>query len=196
MRNTSTAGIGLTVLLLLIGAGFFGCAEDESTIAVRVCGDFAIPANLDAMRIHLLDGDREIQHQTVVSLLRCPEDEIRPLPHTHTFRNVDPEIELVEVVGLENDISVVRTERRIDTRGTFDITISEACRGFQCQLGQSCIAGECRYTPTGPSSTCLESTTAARDAGFDDDAATAGDAGDETNDDSDSPRYCPPSEGS
>lgn len=193
----------LAGLLLLCAVGA-GCTHDDDTVDVQVCGDFVVPDDLEAVRVHLLSEERENLHGGVRRLLQCPEDRIRSLPQTVSFRQVDEDIHFVEVVGIKEGVTIARSERRIEERGAFSITLSQDCRGMQCSLGQTCIRGQCEWTPSGPDEDCIEATTDATDAGidadtedFDADRADANDeppdAGDLEGDDAgtDEFRYCP-----
>ncbi len=196
-----------TFLAGLILATVISCTGDPDGMSVEVCGDIAVPDELEAIRIHLLNEEREILHSGVRDLLICPEDRIRPLPQTVNFREIDESVALVEIIALYEGVAITSTERRVESFGDFRVSLSESCRGSQCSLGQTCIVDSCEFTPTGSDETCRESVTSVPDAGTDaGDVATGSDpptdvddadAGDtDTGPPAEEPRYCPPDDDS
>ncbi len=179
---------GFLALLTVFGTG---CPSGPTDLTVQVCGDFSVPGDIQGLRVEIHDADRQRLHSTYRDLLECPADRIHPLPQSVTFLNVHSDAALVLVSVLEDDVVVARTERRIDELGQMTISLPQSCRGVQCTLGQACVDGECRWTPTGSDSSCLPAP--AQDAGFTDttapepDVADSPDAGEPV----DLPRYCP-----
>ena len=187
------------LLLLLSVTLCLGCIGEESDLSIEICSDFTVPDDLQGLRITVLDNERNTLHVTVHELLLCPEDRIRPLPQTVRFLDAHPDAALVAVAGLQDDVVVVRTERRLDERGRIRINLPRSCQGMQCSLGQACVAGQCQWTPTGTDLSCtrgpepdeeLSSEEPSGDDGEEEDGEE--EDGEEEEPQEPGPRYCPP----
>ena len=126
-----------------------------------MCGDVAIPERVDALRVTILDAQRDEIVAGVRELVLCPQDELRPLPQTFTFEPLDVPDAWVVVQGLEGDVTRVRFERRVslssDRREVVRLGVTRACLGVMCPLGQTCVQGICERVGLGePEGMCGE----------------------------------------
>ncbi len=186
--DSSTFRALFLLSIFLVGA----CTSDPTDLSVEVCGNFEVPDEVDALRITLLDAERNQLRASVLPLLECPADRIRPLPQRTTFRDVNPNTELVLIAALHDQVVIARTERRIEELGEVRINLSTSCRGSQCTLGQACVGGTCVWTPTGSDVNCSGSPLDESDAGISD-VGVPSDAG-EGEQTAPPPRYCPADE--
>ena len=198
MKYSTNAIYSVLMLVALAPLAATGCSTEPTDLTVRVCGDYAVPDDLEAVRIELLNEDREMLHSAVRDLVVCPEDRIRPLPQELTFRDIDEEVSLVKVMAISGGVAFARTERRVDAFGEFTITLSRDCRGANCALGQACISGQCEWTPTGSDEECLEPSGApevSSDAGDVDDVSPSPDtSSDDAGTTDEQSTYCPSDE--
>lgn len=185
-------------LAVFVAVAVAGCLREPPRVEVTVCGDVGIPDEIDAVRVSLLDADRAEVASGVRELVRCPEDELRPLPQVFDFQPVDLVNAWVVVQGLEGDVERVRFERRAslssDQVELIKMGLTRTCVGIQCPLGQTCVGGECELAPEaefegicGAPPVTLEDMAAAQDMS----APPAGDMG-EVDAGPPAPKYCPP----
>lgn len=119
-------------------------------MTVQLCGDAPVPQQVDAVRITLLDAQREVRRERVVELLQCPEGTVRRLPHSVDFDPFDGEAWGV-VQGLKEGVEVLHYERRVtltaDEPASLSLALNDDCLGVTCPLGQTCIGGRCTRAP-------------------------------------------------
>ncbi|MDF1562017.1 MAG: hypothetical protein P1V51_03190 [Deltaproteobacteria bacterium] len=142
-------GLGLIVL----GAG---CLSGPA-VSVEVCGDVAVPTEVDTLRLSLSDENGVESYSGVFDLYEFPADGGCPLdpealPQSFDLREGAGRM-WVTVQGLRDQIEVTRVEARIEfpVRGSTDVTVAltSDCLGVSCAFGQTCVAGLCEIAQFG-----------------------------------------------
>lgn len=127
------------------------CSQPEHEVDVQICGDVAVPYQIDSIRVSLLDADRQTRDEGVVELLACPSGTVKELPVALTFSPIAGQAYL-RVQGLKNGREVVTIENQIELTRESDVAVrlplTRACVGVSsCPLGQTCVQGACEVTP-------------------------------------------------
>ena len=124
-----------------------GCGERGDRIEVRVCSDAALPGELDAIRVVILNAEREELRSATRQLVLCPQDQLLTLPQTIEFEGAEVPDAWVLAQGLKDGVVVIWSERRVtlerDVIEQLTVALERACVGVQCSLGQACVAGAC-----------------------------------------------------
>lgn len=133
---------------MAFGVLLCGCTERGDRIDVEVCGaGLMVPAQVDAVRVSVLDSAREELRAGTRELVLCPQDELLTLPQVVTFDGVEAPDAWVVVQGLKDGVEVLRYERRATlSTGVIEqvgMVLDSRCLGVQCSLGQTCVEGAC-----------------------------------------------------
>ncbi len=143
----------LGVCCLLSGLAW-GCGPRGDVIEVKVCGDVVLPEEVDAVRVSVLDAERNELRAGTRELVLCPQDRLLTLPQTVEFEGVDAVNAWVVVQGLKDGVSVMSYERRatLSTSLVEQVTmaLTRDCIGVQCTLGQTCVDGQCEIVTEQP----------------------------------------------
>ncbi|MEM1347749.1 MAG: hypothetical protein AAGI01_04270 [Myxococcota bacterium] len=150
MRSWRTVvGTGFAWIALALS---IGCSRDLGQIEVELCGDVAVPEDIDAVRVIFLDEQRREAQSGLRELLLCPQEEVLELPQSFGFPEVLGEV-TIRVQGIKDGLEVLTSERKVTVeqmRATpkFTLPLTRDCRGVQCPLGQTCQGGTCALTPS------------------------------------------------
>lgn len=150
-----------TALGLCSGLGLgAGCDESLDQVEVELCGQVDVPAQLDAVRVVILDADRQEVRAGVRELVDCATKTIRPLSQRLSFSlPADDELWFV-AQGLRDGVEVMRFERRYRRsagESTVKLGLVASCLGLSCPLGQTCIDGLCEIAPwQDPAGVCTD----------------------------------------
>lgn len=174
-----------TILLGLACAlwcGAAACDGSEPTLEIEVCGDIHVPGHADALRVTVLDADRQTRREAIYPLLECPQGKVRKLPQSVEFAPFDGDAwgavqalkgstnhEESRVVGYFEKYIELDSEES----ATLRLALNRDCLGFDrrsCATGQTCAGGRCRLARfDGDESTICASSEAGdtlRDTGF------------------------------
>lgn len=148
-------------ILFLVLLGSFGCFYEEPKLRVEVCGDALIPDDIDAFRISIWDENLENELVSGTrELLRCPGPDFLALPQEVEFNAIEGET-WIRVQGLRNGESVssfwARQRTDADESGEVRVSITRACLGIQCAVGQTCVDGQCVLAEYQPASSICSS---------------------------------------
>ncbi|HJK96512.1 MAG TPA: hypothetical protein RMF84_04785 [Polyangiaceae bacterium LLY-WYZ-14_1] len=139
--------------LVLVVLGSAGCSDDEITVVV--CGDLAVPDDLDAVRVELLDAELGRIRDGVFRLVPDEIDEGMDAPQAESLP-VAPSLTRptgrgwVRVVPLLDGVAVGQFDREIlsfDGVASVDAVLDSRCRRSFCPAGQTCIEGNCQVAP-------------------------------------------------
>lgn len=128
-----------------------GCTAPANLVFIEICGDVFVPADVDALRISILDEDYNEYKSGTLELLRCPEDVELELPQTTELEAPYGNV-WVAVQGLQQGVEVVRSERRLlieDGEPAQDVLVglTRSCMRITCPKGLTCIDGVCEQAP-------------------------------------------------
>lgn len=144
------ASIVALVASMALVAGGASCGRRSPVVQVDVCGDVRVPAQIDALRVSVLDAERREIRAGLRELVECPESVVLELPQRFEFQPVDGEVWIV-VQGLSDGVERLRFERRAqlstDEVTTVQLGLTQDCLGISCPLGLTCIDGECEQAP-------------------------------------------------
>jgi hypothetical protein len=155
-----------------------GCEESSFDVAVEICGDVLVPAQVDALRLTVKNDKATVISDGLIELLKCPAGEVvQDLPVVRTFRSAGGRA-AVEVQGLRKGVSVITARAAPDTgeQKRVFIGIIEACLGITCAEAQACVKGECVEVPVSTDEGFCRPGPAA-DGGLAGDSGSGGDAG-------------------
>ena len=141
----------LWVILAVAVLASSGCGEETAELRVEICGDIDVPRKVDALRISLLDEERETRRAGIIDLLHCPGGRVDRLPLTTSLQPIEGTAWIV-VQGLREGTVVSRRERRTqlqpDSSKKVRVALTKNCMGvLGCPLGQTCVQGKCELTP-------------------------------------------------
>lgn len=147
MPSPRTALLASRAAAVLVGLALPACGTDE--MVVRVCGNVAVPGEIDALRIEILDDGFGRLRDGVLSLV--PEDTgtVRRFPVTRALEAAEGP-GWVRVVGLKDQVGVVQFDRQVSDLATVaevDAVLEGQCLRATCALGQTCVAGTCVPAP-------------------------------------------------
>ena len=136
--------------LLALSCVTTACGPPPNVVIVEICGDVQIPADLDAVRVSVLNADRSEHRSGTLDLLNCGSDPVA-LPHTTELEAPFGDIWVV-AQGLQGGVSVLQSERRlnIEDQGPAQdalLWMTRSCMRITCALGQTCIDGTCEQAP-------------------------------------------------
>lgn len=140
--------IMVSVSAVLVALLWGGCTGQGDRIEVEVCGaQLEVPAQVDAVRVSVLDRARQELRAGTRELVLCPQDKLLSLPQVVAFDSLDEEDAWVVVQGLKDGVEVLRYERRASlSTGVIEqvnMVLAADCLGVQCPLGQTCVEGAC-----------------------------------------------------
>jgi hypothetical protein len=126
------------------------CGPSSNTLFIEVCGDVQIPADIDAVRISVLEADRTEHRTGTLDLLNCGGESLA-LPQTTEIEAPFGDVWVV-VQGLQDGLEVMSSERRlnIEEKGPAQdvlVGLTRSCMRIACTLGQTCIDGVCEQAP-------------------------------------------------
>ncbi|MBI5526434.1 MAG: hypothetical protein HY897_08865 [Deltaproteobacteria bacterium] len=154
------------------------CPESSFDVAVEVCGDVLVPAQVDTLRLTVKDEKSAVISDGIIDLLKCPDGEVvQEIPVVRTFRSAGGRA-AIEVQGLRKGVSVIAARAAPDTGAQKKVFLglTEACLGITCADGQACVKGECIEVPAATDEGFCGSGPAA-DGGVNGDSGSKGDAG-------------------
>lgn len=128
-----------------------GCQRSEPVIRVEICGDVAVPESVDAIRVSVLDEQRQEVRAGARELVVCPDDVLLELPQTVEFEPLQAETAWVVVQGLDDGIERIRFERQVSLDELnveiVRVGLRSECLGVMCPDGQTCVQGTCQISP-------------------------------------------------
>lgn len=141
MLNSTIARLLAPGFLVLLGA----CIPGPDDVTFEICGDVVVPTEIDAVRVTMLDSNREATlREGVRELVDCGPESYRSLPQTVTFESPEQESWVI-VRGLSEGVTRMSFETRIadpdDAR--VRISMTRDCLGISCPLGLTCVQGTC-----------------------------------------------------
>ncbi len=127
------------------------CGPDSTVVGVELCGDVQIPEDIDAVRVSILDAERNSVTAGTIELLQCPGSQQLELPQITELEAPIGEVWIV-AQGLQEGVSVITSERRLrveeDGRAPEVLLgLTRSCMRVTCALGQTCIDGTCDDAP-------------------------------------------------
>ena len=205
IRWESLAPMGARVrglALLLCGCwGLSGCPGEPPLLAVSVCGDVLVPDQVDAVRVSVLDSDRNEFASGVLQLVECPADRLKDLPQVLEFTPPVGEVRVV-AQALKGGVEVARSERSVadaSEGASVTVALQVSCFGLTCPIGKTCVDGTCELVADANGVACSSGQAdPGPDAGApepdpDPDLDPVSDAG--MGDAGSAPRYCDPESG-
>ena len=135
----------LAAALLVIG-----CGPPSNVVVVELCGDVLIPADIDAVRVSILNADRSEHRSGTLDLLNCGSEQLE-LPQVTELEAPYGDIWVV-AQGLQDGVEVLSSERRLNIEESGPaqdaiISMTRSCMRIGCALGQTCINGTCEQAP-------------------------------------------------
>ncbi len=140
-----------TARLALVGLAFglLACGADGGE-PLRLCGDLAVPSDVDALRVSVLDETQASEHfSAVIELLECPAERLTQLPLDFEVPKITANSWL-RVQGLAGGAEVLRVELRAGPdpdRARIAVALTRQCLGRACPVGQTCLDGACVIAP-------------------------------------------------
>jgi hypothetical protein len=154
-----------------------GCTGGSRDITVEMCGDLAVPRQIDTLRLIARAGTSTPISDGIIELFQCPAEKLMatlPVERTFTYSG---DIAGVEVQGIRKGVVVITSSANVDIAesGKAFIGLAQQCLGVTCAEGQTCFKGDCVTVPFVTDKSFCGA--APPDAGAESDAATAVDAG-------------------
>ena len=171
-REKMFRGVRAVVCAAVFMVSALGCRPEATPVRVSVCGDVAVPMQIDAVRVSILDAERAEVASGVRELIECPADRLRSLPQEFEFTQRPGEIRIVAQALLDG-VEVGRSERLVlDASEGAELTVAleAACVGVTCPLGQTCVAGGCELVADATGLGCGGTSAGGSDAGQESDA--------------------------
>lgn len=136
---------------LVAFAAALGACAGEPSLRVQVCSDLAVPTELDAVRVVVLDAQRKSERfASVFELIECPAGRLRTLPQVLEIPSPKAAAWL-RVEGLRDGIPVASAETRLlagdGESEPVPVSLESTCRGLVCPLGQTCLVDACAPVP-------------------------------------------------
>lgn len=149
LRASYTRALWALVLSSMVLA--IGCRREDPVIRVEVCGDVAVPESVDAIRVTVLDEQRQEVRAGARELVVCPDDVLLELPQTVEFEPLQAPTAWVVVQGLEDGVERIRFERQVSLDEVnveiVRVGLRSECLGVTCPDGQTCVQGACQISP-------------------------------------------------
>ena len=146
--------------LMLCGCwGLSGCPGEPPLLAVSVCGDVSVPDQVDAVRVSVLDANRDEFASGVLQLVECPADRLKNLPQVLEFTPPVGEVRVV-AQALKGGVEVARSERSVadaSEGASVTVALQTTCIGLTCPIGRTCVDGACELVADANGSPCSSS---------------------------------------
>ncbi|MCB9785726.1 MAG: hypothetical protein H6744_03420, partial [Deltaproteobacteria bacterium] len=147
---TTQLARALRAASLVLVAAAAACSSSPR-LSVQVCSDLAVPAELDAVRLVLFDGQREVERfARVFELVECPAGRVRTLPQVVEVPSPGGTAWL-RVEGLRDGVLMLSAEVRLIAGDGEDapvpVSLVAACLGQVCPKGQTCLIDGCAAAP-------------------------------------------------